>query len=180
MARDLPALVPGDFLLYRGHDVVSLGITLVTASFYSHIEHFDGDGRSWASRNLIGVGHYPLRTDGLSVVLRLRDHVPYRHERAVAWWRSVDGQGYDFLGLAVSRLPWLQGKALDTSRQFCSEACTRAVRWGIGGALDPVVSGLNKTTLADRGLDLFAGHDADGIYPGLFADCPLLRVVWRA
>ena len=174
-AETIKALQPGDVLLYSGAGPMSLGIRLVTASRYTHVEMFDGGGASWASRDWIGVGRYPLRTDGLALALRMHPSVPFDLEGARAFWRDADGEPYDWPGLVVSRLPWLQSRTSDERAQFCSEALTRAVRFGIARATGvPAGRGMGQA-LAVRGFDPFAGAPAEAIHPGAFAWCPFFR-----
>lgn len=174
-ALTLEALAPGDVLLYSGRGPFSLGIRLVTASRYTHVEMFDGDGASWASRDRIGVGRYPLRTDGLALALRIHPAVPFDLEGARAFWQAADGEPYDWPGLAVSRLPFLQNRTSDERAQFCSEAMTRALRFGIARATGVAVGRGMGQALALRGFDPFAGAPAEAIHPGAFAWCPFFR-----
>lgn len=169
------ALAPGDVLLYSGRSAMSLGIRLVTASSYTHVEMFDGDGSAWASRDWLGVGRYPFRRDGLALALRIHPAVPFDLEGARDFWRAADGEPYDWPGLAVSRLPWLQNRTSDERAQFCSEAMTRALRFGIARATGvPAGRGMGQA-LALRGFDPFAGAPAEAIHPGAFAWCPFFR-----
>lgn len=171
-------LRPGDVLLYRGRSLFSLAIRLVTASVYTHVEAFDGvdaDGApmAWASRDGIGVGRYPFRRAGLALALRPRR--PFNVEAARAFWQAANGEPYDWPGLAVSRLPILQGRSGDERAQFCSEAMARACRHGFGAALDPPVRAGDRRALAIRGADPFNGAPAEAIHPGAFAWCPLFE-----
>lgn len=169
------ALAPGDVLLYSGRGPFSLAIRLVTASRYTHVEMFDGDGQAWASRDGIGVGRYPFRADGLALALRLHPSVPFALDGARAFWQGADGEPYDWPGLAVSRLPFLQNRTSDERAQFCSEAMTRAYRYGIAHALGvPAGRGMGQA-LAVRGFDPFNGAPSEAIHPGAFAWCPFFQ-----
>lgn len=175
---------PGDFLLYRGNGPASWLIKLATASRYTHIEQYDGRGQSWASRDGIGVGLYDTRYNDLSLVLRVRSgSVPFDMAGARRYWTSANGRAYDWPGLVVSRWPSLQGGVDEEEKEFCSEAATRAFRFGIAEAL-----GLRMRTakggsrearevLARLGKDPFNGENADAIFPGLFPRCPFLEEV---
>jgi uncharacterized protein YycO len=150
------AFRPGDVLLYSGKGLFSRLIQIKTWSRYSHVEVYDGSGFSVASRDRIGVGRYPLRMDGLQIVLRptQRFHVT----KARAWFRTVDGQPYDWMGLLAFTSARRQGQ--ENWSQFCSEFATRFLRAG--------------------GVDPFNGYDADGIAPGEFLKSALLIRTWEA
>ncbi len=96
--KPLPNLLPGDLLLYNTPgSLVDCVIRLKTWSVAAHCECYIGESRSLASRNGIGVGNYPLRIEGLIAVLRPKQ--PFGRTRALEWFKTVDGQKYDFLGL---------------------------------------------------------------------------------
>jgi hypothetical protein len=63
-------LRPGDCLLYKPAGVFGRLIALKTWHHISHVEVYDGEGLSWASRDGIGVGHYALRLSQLQYILR--------------------------------------------------------------------------------------------------------------
>lgn len=96
-AATLPHLQPGDILLYGGTDLVSRAIQFRTWSDVSHIEIFIGDGQSVASRNGIGVGRYPLRTEGLRRVYRVK--ACFDFEKAMRWFWTVDKTPYGWADL---------------------------------------------------------------------------------
>lgn len=63
-------LLPGDILLYWTPglvgDAIMFGEGMTTAlNPVSHVEIYSGLGKSWASRDGIGVNEYPYRSDGL-------------------------------------------------------------------------------------------------------------------
>jgi hypothetical protein len=150
------ALRPGDILLYEGRGVFSAAIRLKTWSHISHVEIADYCGTAVASRDGLGVGRYPLRYEGLVCVMRVP--ADFNLEKARAWFATVDGQRYDWLGLAAFLGTGLQGWS--NNRQFCSEFATRYLRAG--------------------GINLFHGWDADGIAPGEFRKQTIPEVVWEA
>lgn len=152
----IPTLRPGDVLLYSGRSVFSWLIRIKTWSRYSHVEICDGYGFSVASRDGIGVGRYPHRAEQLAMVLR--PHRPFNVHVARAWFRAVDGQRYDWLGLLSFTFAEWQGKS--NGRMFCSEFATRYLRAG--------------------GIDPFNAYDADGIAPGEFCKSAALEVIWPA
>jgi hypothetical protein len=96
-------------------------VRLVTRSPYSHCEIvIDGvcwsssirDGGVRAKRIDLDSGHWhviPLHTDPA---------------RALAWFKSHMGQGYDWLGVLRFIVPFIPQRA---GRWFCSEACAAAL-----------------------------------------------------
>ena len=151
-----PSLRPGDVLLYSGGSLFSRLIQMKTWSRYSHCEVYDGDGWSVASRDGIGVGRYPLRVDGLRVILR--PVAKFDPIAARAWFATVDGQPYDWFGLLAFTSAKRQGR--NNWKMFCSEFATRYLRAG--------------------GVDPFNQYDADGIAPGEFMKSTALLVSWRS
>ena len=159
---------PGDTLLYSGTGLVDWVIRTKTWSKFSHCEFYDGSGYSLASRNGIGVNKYPVRTNGLLAVYRLRAGIPFDLNAARAWFSTVDGQGYDWLGLLSFTSARLQGK--DNGRMFCSEVMARLYRHGIGGAIQhPDARRGDREVLHALGVDPFGGETADAIPPAAFA-----------
>lgn len=145
----------GDVLLYSGSGLFSKLIKFKTWSRISHCEVYDGHGWSVASRDRIGVGRYPVRFDDLVAVLRPLDVFDVRTARR--WFVTVDGQGYDWMGLLAFMSAKYQGR--DNARMFCSEFATRYLRAG--------------------GCDPFNGYDADGIAPGEFLKSPTFAEVYK-
>ena len=150
-------LLPGDHLLYApGCSIINRIICWKTWSPVCHIEIYAGYGHSWASRNMIGVGQYPVRLDLLAFVLRPKAMADFAS--GMRWFRErADGQGYDLAGLLVFYLAVKRGSQ---DRMFCSEF---AARW-------------------DRfaGIDSFSlDWDADAIAPGNFLMSPAFTIAWR-
>lgn len=151
-----PEFRVGDVLLYSGKGLFSRLIQIKTWSRITHCEVYDGNGYSVASRDGIGVGRYPVRVDGLRIVLRPKVHLEVKKARA--WFKTVDGQPYDWFGLIAFTSARKQGH--DNWAMFCSEFCTRYLRAG--------------------GIDPFNEYDADGIAPGEFLKSPLFTRAWEA
>jgi hypothetical protein len=94
-------LRPGDILLYGPFaaestldKIIDGSIEWKTASDVDHIEiASDVQGRSWASRNGIGVNSYPFRADGLKYVRR---PLGFEVKEAIRYFMSVDGTPYGF------------------------------------------------------------------------------------
>lgn len=147
-------LQKGDILLYAGKGFAARVIQMKTWSRISHCEIYVGDNTSFASRDGIGVGAYPLRTEGLAAVMRPRE--PLDLVAGSLWFQTVNGQKYDWLGLLAFASAKFQGR--DNNRMFCSEFLARFIR--------------------RCGLNIFNGYDADGIAPGEFLKSDLLERVW--
>ena len=149
-------LLPGDHLLYGpGYSIVEHIVCIKTWCWVCHIEIYIGGGRSIASRNMIGVGQYPLRLAQLAYVLRPVSFSPPNVEAVMEWFKTVDGEGYDFLGLMCFFLAVKRG-SLD--RMFCSEFACRADR--------------------PMAINSFARHwDADKVAPGNFLMSPAFEII---
>lgn len=63
-------LKPGDCLLYKPKGAFGKLIALKTWHSISHVEVYNGNSQSWASRDGKGVNLYPLRETELAYVLR--------------------------------------------------------------------------------------------------------------
>ena len=121
-------LCPGDLLLYRPKKGSIFGhlIAIKTWSAISHCEVYLGGGKSAASRDGVGVGRYPVRASELAYVLRPLAP-PLDWSAYAAWFKTVDGSGYDFFGLL--RFVWMKSIGTgDNGKMFCSEFCVRAYR----------------------------------------------------
>lgn len=143
----------GDCLLYGGTGFFSWLIRTKTWSRYSHIEVYDGSGQSLASRDGIGVGRYPFRAEGL---LRVRRPIgAYNRHAARAWFKTVDGQGYDWVGLLSFMAAAWQGR--ENQQMFCSEFALRLYR---AGGIEPFTARTDADAVAPAQFDI----------SGVFAD----------
>lgn len=150
-------LLPGDCLLYKPKGFFGWVIAVKTYHMIGHCETYIGNGRSVASRDGVGVGEYPLRLDGLVLVLR-PNIPPFNITKAIAWYeKKAKGQKYDWKGLLrfVSRKPYSGIVSEDES--FCSEFLTRFYRMG--------------------DLPVFYLLDADAIAPFMFASEGLFKLI---
>lgn len=120
-------LRPGDCLLYgpKPGSIFGWLISRKTWHGVSHCEMYTGKGKSFASRDGIGVGLYPLRTDELAYVLRPTD--PLDWAAFWKWFYTVNGQKYDWLGL-LRFVYTKSGSSGKNEKMFCSEAMTRGYR----------------------------------------------------
>ena len=154
---DPAILLPGDMMLYYDeHNPVDWVIAEKTGKRVSHVERFIGDGQSIASRNGIGVGTYPLRLDGLVCVRRI--NVPWKLADGLAWFKTVDGQAYDFKGLLTATAFVGEGTPGD---MFCSEF---SLNFDRACGVEPFNPSLR----------------ADCCYPRDLWMCPAFTTVWKA
>jgi hypothetical protein len=153
-----PELLPGDVLLFERNTFYNRLIQIKTWSRFTHVEivcvYPNAATRTVASRNGEGVGFYAPNLKGLAVVLRPR--TAFDQDAAMKWFLTVQGQGYDWLGLMNFAYARLVGP--DNNKQFCSEFAARYMRRG--------------------GVPVFGVTDADTISPRDFSICDLLEVVW--
>ena len=158
------SLIPGDVLLYGRTPFLKsplgwffgLVINIKTWSRYSHVEVFVGNGISMASRDGVGVGYYPFRTEQLEKVRR-PSAKDFDFKRGSKWVFSVDGQKYDWLGLLCFTYAVHSGSK---TKQFCSEFATRFYR--------------------KAGLEPFNPEvDADHVAPAQFDQSAAFRTVWK-
>lgn len=163
-------LQPGDCLLYRPNSIMGWVIAVKTWTAISHVEIYTGDLTSVASRDGIGVARYPLRRSNLAYVRRPSCKIPStniqhpeKHQvpgldfaRAMRWFRTVNGQKYDWKGLLCFTLAVHQGSM---DRMFCSEFATRWYRKAGFDALAPEIN-------------------ADHVAPSEFVQTPALKTVW--
>ncbi len=117
-------LLPGDTLLYKRSGFFGWIISLRTGSVISHVEIFAGNGESVASRDGVGVGRYPFRTQGLGYVLR---PATFHADLANKWFESVKGAKYSWIDLANFILPSV---TVDSTGMFCSEFAVGYLRAG--------------------------------------------------
>ena len=150
-------LKPGDCLLYKPSSLTGLIIAVKTWTWISHVEVYAGDGLSWASRDGIGVNRYPTRYSDLAYVRRPLRFTRHHFFNMGAWFETVRGQKYDWLGLLCFTLAVKQGAK---DRMFCSEFALNLYR----------AAGLN--VLAK---DCVPDHTA----PSEFLQTPALTTVWR-
>lgn len=150
-------LRPGDCLLYRPKAGSVFGWLIARKTWHnvSHCELYTGNGRSVASRDGIGVGAYPWRRAELAYVLRPADGLDWA--AFWKWFRTVNGQKYDWLGLL--RFAYTKsGSTGNNEKQFCSEFMARAYRY------------LNARVFSDV-------EDADAVVPASFLLSPNLIVI---
>jgi cell wall-associated NlpC family hydrolase len=151
-------LKPHDCLLYAPKGIFGQIIRLKTWHAVAHCEIYAGMGHSFASRDGLGVGIYPLRTEQLIYILR--PHLPRSHRR-LNWHRAQQyyaqslGTPYGWLELLNFLGITERGKGL-----FCSEFVTyyyRAAGWNIFPEDDPAqVAPFEFLNLVGAGFELIA------------------------
>jgi hypothetical protein len=137
---NIPALKPGDLLMYAPSDFIDWIVAVKTWHPFSHCEVFDQAGASLASRNGIGVNRYTFRSEKLTRIMRPSQ--TYDHKKASEWFATVRGQGYDWLGLLCFTLAVKQGSP---DKMFCSEFATNLYR---AGGLEPFEPDVSADTVA--------------------------------
>lgn len=149
-----PALLkPGDILLYGPSSIYGWIIKLKTWHPISHVEIYDGNGMSWASRDGIGVNIYPFRSAQLAVVLRPTQ--PIDMVVAREWARHMVGVPYGWLDLLAF---------VGSKKRFKGIVCS------------PFVCRFAKV----GGLNLFGPEPCHFIAPFQFETTPLVKPIWKA
>lgn len=121
----LKILRPGDVLLYNGDGFFSWIIRKASNGNITHVEVYAGEGKSFASRDGLGVNTYPLRLDNLVVVLRPKK---FNLQKAEAYHKTRIGAKYDWFGLVRSFVgnKWKKNDA----KAWCSEYVDEVMRAG--------------------------------------------------
>lgn len=146
----------GDVLLYSGTGVFSWGIKVKTWSRFSHVEVFDREGTTLASRDGRGVNRYVFTEKNLKAILRPKTPPVLDVARGLEWFeREAKGQPYDWWGLFAFFAAKAQGSK--KLAMFCSEFEARLFK--------------------KCGYALFLG-DSDAVSPGMNWSNPLLDLLW--
>ena len=157
MSPKLPSeLRAGDIILYRPSSLIDWIIAIKSWTKVSHCEIYAGEGRSYASRNGIGVNDYPLRHDHIAAIRRPLHEFDFSAARVWFYAKAI-GQKYDWKGLLCFVLAVKQGTK---DRMFCSEFATRFYNRGQFQPFDP-------------------NWDADRVPPSFFLVTPLLETIWQ-
>lgn len=117
----------GDIMLYRPKKFFGWLIATKTWHKISHVEVYDGNFQSLASRDGQGVGRYPLRLSELAYVLR--PSVPLDLAKGRAYFESMKGTPYGWCDLVD-----FLGFSLDTTGIVCSPFAAgflRAAGWHV-------------------------------------------------
>jgi len=139
MVTHHPQIHAGDLLFYNTPgSFVDFVIRTKTWSNVAHVEGYIGYGRSVASRNGLGVNEYDFRSEGLVAILRPIQR--FNSQQAYDWFKTVQGQQYDWSGLLCFAFAEWQGSP---RKMFCSEFMKR---WYEAGGLRI----LNPQWSADR------------------------------
>lgn len=135
-------LLSGDCLLYSPSGAFGWIIKFKTWHAISHVEVYDGLGKSWASRDGKGVNLYPYRDSEFAMALRPTQ--PFDMEKARAWAKTQVGTPYGWGDLLE-----FVGVTHDFKGIVCSPFATLFYRSG--------------------GFDPFDGEDAAKIAPFEFS-----------
>lgn len=92
-----PLLKPGDCLLYKPKGIFGRLIAIKTWHKISHVEVYDGEGYSWASRDGQGVNLYSWRDSELAYVLH--PTMGLNLDAARTWASSMVGTPYGWADL---------------------------------------------------------------------------------
>ena len=153
----LNLLLPGDIILYDHNGFFNKLIKWKRGEKFSHCEVFKGLRKSLASRNGLGVAEYDFDATGVAAILRVKPRYELDLRQGLEWFKTVDGQPYDWVGLMSFTFASMQGK--DNGKMFCSEFVMRFVR--------------------ACGVELFSRYtDADAVSPGLLFYSPVVDDVW--
>lgn len=126
----------GDILLYRPTPFAwshipgwffGKAIAVKTWHSISHVEIYDGSLQSWAARDGVGFGKYPVRLSQLTYVLR--PTVPLNLTAGRAWATSMIGTPYGWMDLLD-----FVGAPVDKKGIVCSPAAAgylRACGWQV-------------------------------------------------
>ena len=117
----------GDILLYRPASIYGRLIAIKTWHAISHVEVYDGQCRSLASRDGKGVDRYPVRLSELAWVLRPLNPLDLSNGRA--FFDTMRGTPYGWLDLLA-----FLGLSIDTAGIVCSPFAAgffRACGWHV-------------------------------------------------
>lgn len=139
----LRILKPGDMLLYSSNGLFGKAIKFKTSSNATHVAVYAGNGMMRESVEGEGVQKAPLRIKDFYKARRPKQ--VFDNAKAEAWFKTVEGQGYDYIGLFWAFYARKWGRT--NQKMWCSEYFTRDAR---AGGIEPFDVGI----------------DADSIHPG--------------
>lgn len=153
----LAALKPGDMLLYSSNGAFGWGIKFKTASEFTHVALYIGDGKQREFREFIGAQECPLNINNL--VLIKRPYGAWDRAKSDQLWDQIKDWKYDHVGLFWSFYARKVGRK--NEKMFCSEYYASDYAVAVGSPL------------------LFAEEiDADSVTPGNCAQSPSCWRVW--
>lgn len=149
-------LQPGDCLGYFSRDIIDYAIAFKTWTRLAHVEVYEGEGMSVASRNGVGVNRYPLRKTDIAVIRRPLGKIDF--DAAKNWFETrARHEKYDWKGLLCFTLAVRQGSM---DRMYCSEFMLRWYRAANFQPLDP-------------------DWDADWTPPAFILVPPTFETIWK-
>lgn len=161
MHPPIPQPQPGDILLYSKSDIFGRLTAFRTFSPAVHVEMYEENGMSLASRNGEGVNSYPFRPEQLAAILRPKQAIDMA---AVTKWFEEPFSRFTNTGVRGRPYGWLDllrfyGIKLFTFGWICSQFAAKACQAG--------------------GLDVFASDYYQGtIDPGDFLLSPAFHWQW--
>lgn len=117
----LKIMKPGDLLVYSGSGFFSRLIKFKTASEWTHVAVYVGDGKMREFKEFAGAQEVEFRSHNIGMIRRSR--CEWNKEKADAFWQEVNKQGYDYVGLFWSFYARKQGRK--NEKMFCSEFAAR-------------------------------------------------------
>lgn len=123
-------LLPGDVLLYSKSDFFGLLTAWKTWSPAVHVELYEGEGMSLASRNGMGVNRYLYRSKQLAAVLR--PNAPLSMKSVTKWFETPYKSGEGVRGRYYGWLDLLRFYSIriPTGGWICSEFVAKALKEG--------------------------------------------------
>ena len=115
---------PGDILLFDRDGFFGRLIKFKRGERYTHIEVALSENETVASRDGQGVARYPIELRGVAAVYRTRKALDL--DAGMKWFATVNGQGYDWLGLLA--FGWAKFRGRNNNKMFCSEFVVRFIR----------------------------------------------------
>jgi uncharacterized protein YycO len=145
-------LKPGDMILYSSNGIFGKLIKFKTSSNSTHVAVYAGAGMIRESVEGEGVQKVALRLKNLYKVRRPKQ--PYDNLKAEAWFKTVDGQKYDYIGLFWSFYARKWGR--ENKKMWCSEYFTRDARMG---GIEPFTPNADADQIHPGHCELSAAYD---------------------
>lgn len=155
----LSLLKPGDMLVYSSDGFFGKAIKFKTASEFTHVAVYIGNGEQREFKEGKGAQQVPFRS--LNLVAIKRPYGKWDKEKSDQLWEEVKTQTYDYVGLFWSFYARKVGR--HNNAMFCSEYYARDYAVSVG---EPM---------------LFSEDvDADSVTPGNCYQSPSCWRVWPA
>lgn len=156
----LRLLRPGDLLFYSGTGFFSRMIKFKTASEWTHVAVYVGNGLQREFKELQDAQEVPFRTANLGMIKRRLGN--WDPQLSAEFWSTVKDQKYDYIGILLSFYARKQGRL--NNKMFCSEYVIRDDRRAVTDEVKLVADEI----------------DADGVTPEDVSKSPNTVIVWMA